>query len=1201
MKTHLNSRSHGSAAPLAELLAVIVLALVQAALGQQELRVRTNYHAMVLHYNPHVWRNGEYLTVQQAYHWRDVDELCRNYIEFLKRASGGQVNFSVACKFVLDEFPPDNDPEVTFTPANYDQFLSQGYDMWNHGKADYDTLCNDPRLRIIPRVEAGEVDAIWVFPPCNCGFWETAMAGRGAFRANGECYPSVNCARKFVLYGFGTEPHQNAGYMLENTAHMAEVIMRKHIAVDWPTNHAITGWNTLNLMDPNRAVTIHHLNDWDYFTVTDSVHWDTTLVAPGHSQAGLSHFPPNALANYGFWPVELNFNGFWEAGQFETYDGSFELRTGDYWASAGHKSLLKAEFNMKEGENVYPMMAIITDADIQTGIHVISETSPARAGVLVRCSRLGVGENAARGYVVAVNRSLDRLELARVDGAYTVLAVAPLEKPADAFHDVFIRVRGSALSVSWSPGAEPVITCANLADFADGGVGLCTYGSEAIFTHFNVATVVSNYAESWRHYPSLDPTARVLTRAAWQGDDQPFGDIDYWYAWWFEHFPKNPGVHAFQDPVSGHVLGYGLNSWWPYVFDINVFDRPYLPTTNVLSATPDTLAPEPPASVRVSLLSTTSARIEWDEPHDNIGVTRYDLYRNGQWICQVPLRYAVDTLLVPGGRYTYAVKARDGSGNESPFSDTTTVVNTILRNGGFETGDGGPAFWHPETWDASAVLSWPGLGSGRDGTRCIGINVGTNPSDARWEQELTGLIPYGRYLLSGWVKGQDIVVEPGALAGASLWSCGSLGSDEHSTPLLAGTFDWTRVQCHVYADAAGQVVVACRLGYRQHGASGIAWFDDLTLEYSPLPELPVAAWGNEDWNWRQLPEGLTNAVAVAGGFLHTLALNADGAVLAWGNNYCDQLFIPAGLTSNVVAIAAGAAHNLVLKADGTVAAWGYNPRGECDVPAGLTNVVGVAAGGSFNLAVLSDGTVRAWGANDGNCLGVPAGLREVVALAAGREFGLALKADGAVLAWGSFIPYIPADVPAGLRPAIAIACGASHALALHADGTVSAWGISDHGETNVPPDLNQVIAIAAGADHSLALRADGSVAAWGGNSLKILAVPPNATNAFAIGCGARWNVVLVGCAPPVSSVRPHLMAYGTDGFHLSFPSHRAETCFLLGKQSLDEPVWTLLRGYVAGGDCGVFCDPSSQNPQRFYVIRTGPKGSPGLCVRGAAR
>jgi hypothetical protein len=46
--------------------------------------------------------------------------------------------------------------------------------------------------------------------------------------------------------------------------------------------------------------------------------------------------------------------------------------------------------------------------------------------------------------------------------------------------------------------------------------------------------------------------------------------------------------------------------------------------------------------------------------------------------------------------------------------------------------------------------------------------------------------------------------------------------------------------------------------------------------------------------------------------------------------------VPAGL-SDAVALAAGAYHSLALKADGTVVAWGSNGDGQTDVPAGLAN------------------------------------------------------------------------------------------------------------------------------------------------------------------------------------------------------------------------------------------------------------------------
>ena len=59
-----------------------------------------------------------------------------------------------------------------------------------------------------------------------------------------------------------------------------------------------------------------------------------------------------------------------------------------------------------------------------------------------------------------------------------------------------------------------------------------------------------------------------------------------------------------------------------------------------------------------------------------------------------------------------------------------------------------------------------------------------------------------------------------------------------------------------------------------------------------------------------------------------------------------QSTIPVGL-SNVVAIAAGGFHSLALEADGTVVAWGNNKYGQTNVPALAQNAMAVAGAGTF--------------------------------------------------------------------------------------------------------------------------------------------------------------------------------------------------------------------------------------------------------------
>ena len=75
------------------------------------------------------------------------------------------------------------------------------------------------------------------------------------------------------------------------------------------------------------------------------------------------------------------------------------------------------------------------------------------------------------------------------------------------------------------------------------------------------------------------------------------------------------------------------------------------------------------------------------------------------------------------------------------------------------------------------------------------------------------------------------------------------------------------------------------------------------------------------------PSTLTDAVAIAAGAYHNLAIRANGTVVAWGADDYGQTNVPAGL-SGVIGIAAGTWHSVALRADGTVAVWGDNSFGQ---------------------------------------------------------------------------------------------------------------------------------------------------------------------------------------------------------------------------------------------------------------------------------
>ena len=291
----------------------------------------------------------------------------------------------------------------------------------------------------------------------------------------------------------------------------------------------------------------------------------------------------------------------------------------------------------------------------------------------------------------------------------------------------------------------------------------------------------------------------------------------------------------------------------------------------------------------------------------------------------------------------------------------------------------------------------------------------------------------------------------------------------------------------------------------------------------------VVAWGDDNAGQTDVPAGLTNAIDVAGGYIFSVALKADGTVIGWGDNTYGQTNIPSGLT-NVTAIAAGGAHVLALRQDGTVTAWGANGYGQINVPAGLTNVTAIAAGFSCSLALRNDGSVVAWGQNTYGQTNVPA-VGPVKQVAAGNLQGMALLTNGTVTAWGySIYGWNLTNVPAGLSNVVAISAGDYHCLALQANGTVQAWGAGtgatnsaydNLGQSIVPTGLSNVVAVAGGALYSLALQSNGTVVAWGDAGYGEMDVPDRMTGVKAIAAGGYHGLAIrSGSLTPVITQEP---------------------------------------------------------------------------------
>ena len=328
-------------------------------------------------------------------------------------------------------------------------------------------------------------------------------------------------------------------------------------------------------------------------------------------------------------------------------------------------------------------------------------------------------------------------------------------------------------------------------------------------------------------------------------------------------------------------------------------------------------------------------------------------------------------------------------------------------------------------------------------------------------------------------------------------------------------------------------------------ASAIAVGAGTAVSYAVQADGSTVTWGDAALSgtgvrvYADTPEPVPGAPAVRmlsiGG--HALAVAANGLLWSWGSNGNGELgvgsigVVTSGPTqvpglANTTAIASGNGHSLAVDDDGNLWAWGANNKGQLgddtrDDPSpspglvpGFDDVVGVGAGWEVSFAVREDDSLWSWGSNLDGTLGdgtttprrTPAqvaGLPPIQSVAPGFHHTLALTTDGAVWAWGTNANgalgdgttvnhFSPIQVP-GLSDIVAIASTTwETSYALDASGHVWSWGDSRHGQLGdgsvddrltpaMIPTVENVVEIGAGDTHAIARTASGQVFTWGRN------------------------------------------------------------------------------------------------------------------------
>jgi|GEM_PF-226271 len=97
--------------------------------------------------------------------------------------------------------------------------------------------------------------------------------------------------------------------------------------------------------------------------------------------------------------------------------------------------------------------------------------------------------------------------------------------------------------------------------------------------------------------------------------------------------------------------------------------------------TPDTQAPSTPTSLTATNVTGTNLRLSWNASTDNVGVTAYEVYRNGTLLNGNVTETSLDlTGLSCTTTYNFTVRAKDAAGNLSPAPNPIYVTTQYCNS-----------------------------------------------------------------------------------------------------------------------------------------------------------------------------------------------------------------------------------------------------------------------------------------------------------------------------------------------------------------------------------------------------------------------------------------------------------------------------------------------------------------------------------------
>lgn len=209
-----------------------------------------NYEGVKLH---------EYFTpANYGFYWQDPYELANQLVNDFAIISHENVKYEIVEIIERDEWPLHLNGQRYTDDLYIQEALARN---WTLGPGNYNAIINDNNIE--QSVNDGKVDEVWLAGAPGFGWWETAMAGNGAYYINGDPIYGVN-SKAFVFGGFNYE--RTADLAIHAQGHKTEDIIKK-VYGSWEQEDT---------------------HDWNKYTQQD-------FYLPGKGGIGSVHYAFNAV------------------------------------------------------------------------------------------------------------------------------------------------------------------------------------------------------------------------------------------------------------------------------------------------------------------------------------------------------------------------------------------------------------------------------------------------------------------------------------------------------------------------------------------------------------------------------------------------------------------------------------------------------------------------------------------------------------------------------------------------------------------------------------------------------------------------------------------------------------------------------------------------------------------------------------------